>query len=158
MESELYDFYGWTPYWGFGGGLGDPLLAGPVVLATPPPVAAPPHEPATGDPHLRSVDEVTGYAIEALDGDLGHAVDFLIEDRSWALRYLVAETGGWWHGHKVLVSKGWISNIDWGGRRLGIDLSREQLRAAPPYDPSVPLGRDDEVLLHDQLARSGYWA
>jgi hypothetical protein len=43
--------------------------------------------PPTDDPHLRSAREVTGYAIQARDGALGHVEDFIVDDESWALRY-----------------------------------------------------------------------
>lgn len=163
MESELYDFYGWTPYWGMGGAFGEPMLAGLTPLA--PPAGAGTGEPAgaeaatpADDPHLRSIGEVTGYAIEAVDGRLGHADDFLVEDESWTIRYLVADAGSWWHGRKVLVSKGWLSGVDWAERRLGVDLSVKELEAAPPYDPALPIGREEEERLHERVARTGYWS
>ncbi|HET8533403.1 MAG TPA: hypothetical protein VFO08_19775 [Methylomirabilota bacterium] len=53
-------------------------------------------ETALGDPSLRSTRDVTGYYIAAPDGDIGHVADFLIDDRAWAIRYLVVDpvTGG----------------------------------------------------------------
>ena len=42
-----------------------------------------------GDPHLRNSGAVIGYRIEATDGDIGHVEDFLVEDSSWAIRYMI---------------------------------------------------------------------
>ena len=56
------------------------------------------------DPHLRSIEAVTGYHIHASDGEIGHVEDFLIEDADWSIRYLVVDTKNWWPGKKVLIS------------------------------------------------------
>ena len=46
----------------------------------------------TWDPHLRSTDNVRGYEIQAIDGEIGHVEDFVIDDETWAIRYLVVAT------------------------------------------------------------------
>jgi len=46
------------------------------------------------DLHLRSTHEVTGYHLVALDGEIGHVDDFIIDDETWAIRYLVVATTG----------------------------------------------------------------
>jgi hypothetical protein len=45
------------------------------------------------NPHLRSANEVQGYAIQAEDGDIGHVKDFLVRQPSWEIRHLVIDTG-----------------------------------------------------------------
>ena len=52
------------------------------------------------DPHLRSVKEITGYHIQARDGEIGHVDDVVLEDKSWVIRYLVVDTGKWLPGQK----------------------------------------------------------
>jgi len=52
------------------------------------------------DPHLRSTDEVSGYHIQAADGEIGHVEDFVIDDETWAIRYMVVATRNWWPGKK----------------------------------------------------------
>ena len=56
------------------------------------------------DPHLRSIEAVTGYHIHASDGEIGHVEDFLVEDADWSIHYLVVDTKNWWPGKKVLIS------------------------------------------------------
>jgi hypothetical protein len=51
------------------------------------------------DPHLRSAAAVTGYDVHASDGDIGHVSGMLIDDATWAVRYLVVDTSNWWVGH-----------------------------------------------------------
>jgi len=52
------------------------------------------------DHHLRSSHEVTGYHIQAKDGELGHVEDFIIDDETWAIRYLIVNTSNWWAGKR----------------------------------------------------------
>ena len=61
-------------------------------------MAARERETPSGDPTLRSSRDVTGYYIAALDGEIGHVDDFLVEDRAWAIRYLLVATRNWWPG------------------------------------------------------------
>jgi len=50
-----------------------------------------------------SVKDLKGYAIGATDGDIGKLDDFYFDDKSWTIRYLVAETGNWLLNRKVLI-------------------------------------------------------
>ena len=56
------------------------------------------------DPHLRSCTAVTGYHIHAVDGELGHVQGMLVDEGSWAIRYLIVNTSNWWLGHQVLIA------------------------------------------------------
>jgi len=49
-------------------------------------------QPEMEDAHLRSTAEVRGYYIEAIDGEIGHVEDFIVDDESWAIRYMVVDT------------------------------------------------------------------
>jgi hypothetical protein len=53
---------------------------------------------------LHSVKHLYGDKLGALDGDIRHVKDFLFDDQSGLVRYLVADTGGWLSGRQVLIS------------------------------------------------------
>lgn len=147
-EAELHTYYRWNPYW-----------SGPTVGA---PIVPPARIPETaadgpGDSHLRSVTEVTGYHIAATDGEIGHAEDFIIEDDTWWFRYIVVDTKNWLPGRKVLVSLRWIRKIDWSQHMVEIDLTREQIKASPHYDPTAAVNRRYEEQLFDFYGRPRYW-
>jgi hypothetical protein len=128
--EKLYNgYYGYPPYWsgpymwgGYSGLSRDRTTWGSMAS-----------EPVGGDRHLRSAHEVTGYHLLAPDGEVGHVVDFIIDDETWAIRYLVVATKNWWPGKKVLLSPKWIENVSWEEREVAIDLSREAIKAAPEY-------------------------
>lgn len=84
---------------------------------------------------LRSMKAVTGYHIEATDGSIGHVEDFLIDDESWEIRFLVVDTRNWLPGRKVLLSPQWIINVSWPESHVTVALTREAVERSPEYDP-----------------------
>jgi len=66
-----------------------------------------------GDVHLQTTTAVLGHAIQAEDGEIGHVQDVLVDDKAWAIRYLVVDTRDWWSGKKVLVSPEWLTRVTW---------------------------------------------
>jgi hypothetical protein len=67
----------------------------------------------TGDPNLQTATVLIGYAMQAEDGEIGHVKDVLVDDRVWAIRYLVVDTEKWWGGKTVLVSPEWLARVTW---------------------------------------------
>ena len=110
------------------------------------------------DPRLRSCKAVIGYHIRATDGDIGHVHSLLIDEESWAIRYLVVSTRNGWLGHLVLVAPQWIKDIRWTDKSVSVNLSRGEVRDAPPYKPTDELNREREADLYKQSGRLGYWA
>jgi uncharacterized protein YrrD len=100
------------------------------------------------DPHLRSCDFVHGYHVEANDGEIGHVSSFLVDEDSWAIRYLIVNTSNWWIGHKVLIAPPWITGVHWFEKSISVDLSRNAVKASPGYDPSSRMDRAWEDNLH----------
>ncbi len=155
FEMDFYGFYAWPVYWD------GPLMWGPF------PNIERDREKATGkgwgegekkwDPHLRSTREVTGYNIQALDGEVGHVEDFIFDDQTWAIRYLVIDTENWLPGKKVLVSPQWAERVSWSESKVFIDLTREAIRQSPEYTEELLLTREYESALHQHYNRDGYW-
>ena len=83
------------------------------------------------DPHLRSTHHVHGYHVEAADGDVGVVCDFIIDDDTWAIRYLVIDTQNWMEGRHVLLSPRWIERVSWSKSSIVVSLSRESIEQSP---------------------------
>jgi hypothetical protein len=161
-EIEYYRYYGYPSYWTgpyLWGDYPSPFLSD---RATDSPLEQERRweweARKGGDPHLRSSAIVIGYYIAATDGDIGHVEDFLVDDATWAIRYMVVDTRNWWSGKKVLVSPGWIAHVDWDASKVEVDMTREQIKNSPEYDPSGPVQRDYEARLHDHYGRPAYWS
>ena len=85
------------------------------------------------DCHLRSSNAVIGHHIEATDGEIGHLEDLLIDDHTWAIRYLIVNTSNWWSGRRVLVSPDCIKNVSWSEAKVSVDLTRQAVSDLPLY-------------------------
>lgn len=151
-ELNLYNHYGW-PYsdpvgMGFYGGWG---FAGMVDARVPfeDQIAIQKSQQHPGDPHLRSNKEVKGYTIHAIDGEIGEAEDFIIDDTSWAIHFMVVDTGNWLPGKKVLISPKWIREIKWETSEVFVDLSVDAIKNSPEYDPEVTFPETYETTLYE---------
>ena len=109
------------------------------------------------DPNLRSTAAVSGYHIQAVDGEIGHVEDFIIDDETWAIRYLVVATRNWFPDKRVLVSPRWIERVSWGESKVFVNLSQPTIEQSPEYFENAPLSREYEVELHRHYDRPGYW-
>jgi hypothetical protein len=151
-EAEYHDYFGWPYYWEgsglFGAGPYPEFVAG-VTSEAKDDVTNPKDTSNKSDPHLQSARDVGDCRIAASDGEIGHVVDFIIDEESWVIRYVEVDTGNWLPGKKVLLSTRLIHQIDWGQGALQIALPREVIQKAPPYDPDQPIGRDYEQGLFD---------
>jgi hypothetical protein len=169
METQYLGYYGYPYYWGGGGLWGGALY---------------PNEMAPGfvgfrgdrvqseeaahsrawrarhrkdDPHLRSCNEVIGYHIHATDGEIGHIDGLIVDEDTWAIRYIVVNTSNWWVGHKVLMDPEWITDVRWLDQSVSVDLTRESVKDAPPYDSTAELNRHMESALYEYYGRPQYW-
>jgi sporulation protein YlmC with PRC-barrel domain len=115
------------------------------------------HDEPPGDPHLRSAEEVTGYHICGSDGEIGHVADFIVDDETWAIRYLVVDTSNWWFGKKVLVAPGWAYSISFAKSLVYVNLTKEQIKNSPAWNPEALVNREYEERLYDYYGRPAYW-
>ena len=155
-EMKWLDHYGWSYYW-FGGGLwgfgANPT--GLYVKGEKQRITDDDKEPEKS--HLRSSIEVTGYHIQATDDEIGHVEDFIFYDETWTIRYMVVDTRNWLPGRKVLVTPDWIDSVDWEESKVRVDLTSEEVKNSPEYDPSAPVNREYELRLYDFYGRPKYW-
>jgi hypothetical protein len=162
-ETEFSGYYGW-PYYGIGpylwGGSPYPYAWGAI------PAVVGEHEDRMDkeearrvdawDPNLRSTEDVAGHYVQALDGEIGHVEDFIIDDKTWTIRYLVVDTVNWWPGKHVLVSPQWIERVSWEESKVFVNLPLGIIRRSPPYTPEA-LNRGYETELYQLYDRRGYW-
>jgi hypothetical protein len=161
METKIYDYYGWSPYWGTGFYMGGYGYMGGAMATSPSPESIRREEHIAdaqqrhNDPHLRSIEAVTGYHIHARDGEIGHVEDFLVEDADWSLHYLVVDTKNWWTGKRVLISPRSVQEIDWTDQLVNLDVDRQRVKDSPPYDASTTVDRAYERQFHSYYGNAG---
>jgi len=164
MENQLYTYYGWDPLWGgpnlsaIPGAMASPLMTPPYMGLGPTDEAEAGGEGPTlrgADPHLRSVVEVTGYRVHAVDGEIGHIENLMVDDADWSVHYFIVDTRNWWFGKRVLISPFAVKTIDWFDRHVELNVSRELVKASPPWDPLVAFNDEYAKRLHKHFGWPG---
>ena len=127
MDQDLSDYYGYSSLIGDGlyGGLGLGLLGdGTSRVITDPRLAA----PSRDDHQLLSIGATTGFQIHALDGDIGHLDDFLVDDEDWTVTFAIVATKNWGFGKHVLVSPSDIQATNVFARYVPVNLTRYAIK------------------------------
>ena len=170
-EVEYLGYYNYPYYWGGSGLWGeeiypDRFTAGagcfentPFILKLSRNESSDPYEKAEPHPQhrLRSAITLKGSRVIAADGDIGHVSDMLIDEETWAIRYLVIETASWWQGHQILIAPQWIEAMNWADTAISIEMTRQEVKGSPHFDPNVQIDRQDEIGIHEHYGSPGYW-
>jgi len=158
-EAEYMGYYGYQHYWGGPGLWGRAALpsAMPVQPALSAEATLARTRSESPESHLRRSDVALGYRMEAHDGDIGHLVGFLVDDASWAIRYLEVATRNWWPGKKVLLSPAWIERFSRMESKIFVGLNREAIQSCPEYLDSMQIDREYENRIYLHYGRPPYW-
>ncbi len=164
-EMEYHSYYGFPVYWGGPGLWG--TASYPATMAAlfkekkekekEQAVREDEYNKQESKNHLRSRKEVDGYSIEALNDSVGHVEDFIAEEETWSIRYLVVNTRNLLPGKKVIISPEWIKEIDWGASRVVVDLFAETIKNRPEIDLEEPISRKSEEDLFNYYGFPRYW-
>ena len=172
-EMRYLGYYGYPSYWGGsglwgGGAYPGMMMTSDGVFGSTLYVADPEAQEAYAradearhrddDLHLRSCQAVMDYRIHASDGDIGHVQGLLVDEQTWAIRYMIVNTSNWRLGHQVLIAPQWIKSVSWPEATVSVDLTRQAVKDAPEYDSTAPLDRTQEMGIHEHYGRPGYWA
>jgi hypothetical protein len=83
---------------------------------------------------LHKTHKLRGYHIMATDGEIGHADEFLLDDRGWNVRYLVVDTSNWIGGKSVLISSASVAGIDSPNQKILVNLTRSEIEHSPSIE------------------------
>lgn len=168
FETSFNNYFKLPHYWASGLGLDiEGIWAGGFFPRRPeedaqhfrPSVEASLDEDSLKEQHLHSMHEVSSFHLRAVDDqNFGSVEDFILEDDTWAIRYIVIDTHKFLPGGKtILLAPEWIEYFDWENKKLVTDYLRHTIENCPQYDPAIPLDRMMEEDLHNHFGRTGYW-
>jgi hypothetical protein len=144
-EFALHKHYGWEIYWTGNSELHLEADVQPDSVSDDDAV------------HLQSTDFLRGFFVHAVDGEFGSLENFLIDDDSWTIRYFVIGTQHYVVGKTVLICPDWIKRFNAASRTISVNLTREQIKTSPEYDPFSPISRQYEEELFAHYSCKGYW-
>ncbi len=136
QEAELAKYYPWTDYWGTGF---SPGAVWGVIPGTP--VIHPgtiretdrikiSHE----DVHLMSSQRVKGYHIHASDGDIGRVADFILEDQTWQISYVLVDTHHWIGKKEMMVEVRHIREVEWETSKVVVDITVDAIENSTAFE------------------------
>ena len=106
---------------------------------------------------LTSLEQLRKFKLQATDGEIGRVRDVLIEEGNWTARWLVADTGDWLLGKKVLLSPHALKEPDMENEVVPVAMDKAQIESSPHLDEDAPVTREYEKSLFDQYEWPYYW-
>jgi hypothetical protein len=100
---------------------------------------------------IRSIRKILGYKVGASDGEIGKVMDFLFDDRSWSIRYIVVDAGSWLVTQPVLISPEKFDEPEWDSRILCADLTIQQIKNCPDISSDPPVAQQEKINLERQI-------
>jgi uncharacterized protein YrrD len=151
-EMQLYQHYPWKNYWGgnfHGSDL--PISTYQVLMKDDEKIH---HNQTDENVHLRSSAKVMDYGIKTDNGKIGDVEDFLIDDKTWKIDFIVADTGSWFAWKKVLLTPKLVKEINWNNSSLIINATGDKVKNSPAYYSDVEVTQDDVETLNDYYMNS----
>ena len=106
---------------------------------------------------LNAISSLKGFEIQAKDGSLGTVNDFLFDDSSWKVRWMVVDTGRWLTGRKVLVHPSAVISADYGERVLNVALTKAQVKESPDILSDRPVSQQMQSDLYGYYGWDPLW-
>jgi hypothetical protein len=110
----------------------------------------------------QDLSKLYGKKLGATDGTIGAVKDFYFDDQSWAIRYLVADTGPWLAERQVLLSphafaRQALARADGDTDVLQVTLTRKQIEDSPSIETHRPVSRQYEEEYYRHFGWPTYW-
>lgn len=147
-EEQLYEHYGWSPYW-----LEEEHEVTPTgALSGEREEIGSADEREFAGPEMQLATELLGaYAVHSNEGQFGVLQDLVVDSASWRISCLAVDTPLRPEG--VLVETDWVERIDWITKELYVSLPADILADGPVYRPQEPLTPELERHLHEYYER-----
>jgi hypothetical protein len=106
---------------------------------------------------LQNIKDLYRNKLAASDGGIGHVQDFYFDDKTWVIRYLVADTGPWLAGRLVLLTPHVLGKLDPDEKTLQVKLSKKQIEDSPSIESHKPVSRQYEIDYYRYYGLPAYW-
>jgi hypothetical protein len=107
---------------------------------------------------LLNVHTLCQYTILAKGGDIGNIDDFLFDEDTWKIRYLITDTSNGPSRRKVLLPAIALDQTNQVSRKIPIHLTKEQVNNCPSIDTNALMSRQIQSRLNEVYPVFMYWA
>lgn len=109
------------------------------------------------DSHLRSFKELESYHIITSTGEIGKSLDFIVQQGSWMVWYMVMDTAKFFSSKKILIPVEWIKWVSWYQQKVSIWPTKENLESCPSFEQEYPINTKHEADLHKYYDSAKKW-
>lgn len=168
-EIELHNYYQWPFYWDVVSdealGVGN-LAAVPLVemaedlseeAAAAEETVVPTQDGDEESTVLFSAREVEGYAIHARDGNIGVLEDFIVQEETWDILYLIVDAGRLLEEKRVILAPQWVTRWEEDAGEIHMDLKRDTVKHSPQLKSDAVPDRNFETKLYSHYRKNVYW-
>lgn len=93
---------------------------------------------------LRDLNKTKNCVVQGTDGIIGTVADVYVNDQTWDIHYLAANTGNWLEGRHVLISTESLLEPKWEASSFPALVTKAQVEGAPPFEIDKPLSWEKE--------------
>lgn len=95
----------------------------------------------------RSLKELLGYKIKAIDGSKGHVKDFLFDENQWIINYLQAQLGNLFVNKQVIIPRMFWKNPSWINEEFQVGVGKAEIEKCPDLEEHLPVSKKYETKL-----------
>jgi hypothetical protein len=106
---------------------------------------------------LYDLNALIGSPVAATDGETGSVRNFLFDDQSWEIRYVVVDVGNWLKRRDVVLPTSTLERPDWESKTCHAHLSKEQIRNSPDVDAEMSVSRQQEIAMRNYFGALAGW-
>jgi PRC-barrel domain len=106
---------------------------------------------------LYDLKALLGSPVHAADGETGRIRDFLFDDQSWKIRYIILDVGNWLKRRDVVLPVSAFEPPDWVAKTCRVRLTRDQVRESPDVDTEKPVSRQQEIAMREYFGKLACW-
>jgi sporulation protein YlmC with PRC-barrel domain len=78
--------------------------------------------------YLVVVTRIVGFIVQAKDGSVGQASDFLVDSDGLVIRFMVVDTRDWLPGSDKLIPIPWVESVDWQRSRVFLKITQAKAK------------------------------
>jgi hypothetical protein len=106
---------------------------------------------------LHTLSDLMGYSAHATDGEIGSVRNFLFDDITWEIRYLVVDVGRWLEHRNVVLAISTVEKPNRENKTFNVHLTKEQVRDSPDVDAEKPVSRQQEIAMEEYFGKLAAW-
>ncbi len=103
------------------------------------------------------LNALVGSPVIATDGETGRIRNFLFDDQSWKVRYLVVDVGNWMKRRDVVIPVTALEQPDRANKTFRAHMTKKQIADSPDVDAEKPVSRQQEIAMAEYFGPLACW-